>query len=190
MLNRYFLLGVFLFFLIFFGIFIFWESDNSSSPSEEKEIVWIDKPPFILLKDIKSKNPVLRREAIIKLGEKRSKRAIQPLFDIISGDFPLYEKQLAAKSIAMISSKDIIVTCLKILSRFKNEVSEDRLISILYILKNINLSDIDLNKYDFSILNEVLGQSNNNDVLINTIETIENLRFTPAFSKLATLYSK
>lgn len=151
-LNKYFILGIICFFLIFFGVIIFWDSKNDGSSEDEKEIVWIEKPSFMLLKDLKSKNPVQRREAIIKLGEKRVKHAVQPLFEIMFSNNPLHEKQLAAKSVALITEGEIIPFCLKILNQYKNEPSNEIVFSMVSILKNINVVGKNLSQYDFSII--------------------------------------
>lgn len=189
-LNKYFILGIICFFLIFFGVIIFWDSKNDGSSEDEKEIVWIEKPSFMLLKDLKSKNPVQRREAIIKLGEKRVKHAVQPLFEIMFSNNPLHEKQLAAKSVALITEGEIIPFCLKILNQYKNEPSNEIVFSMVSILKNINVVGKNLSQYDFSIIETLLNQSKDNSLIISLIEAIENLKYAKAFITLRELYNK
>jgi hypothetical protein len=194
MLNRYFFLGSFLFFLILFGFLVFWVPEKEGAQKNEKEIVWIEKPSFILLKDLKSGNPVLRREAIIKLGEKRVKRAIKPLFDILMGsEYPLYEKQLAAKSVAMITGESIIPRALKILEevvRSNKEESKDEVLSMLNILKNVHITDRNLVDRDLSVIDTLLKESRDNDIVLNAIQTIENLGYTKSFYHLANIYDR
>ncbi|HCL55652.1 MAG TPA: hypothetical protein DHW82_01395 [Spirochaetia bacterium] len=178
-------------FLAVFGFFNFYEFQKTTSQDNEKEIVWIEKPSFMLLKDLKSQNPVLRREAIVKLGEKRVKNAVKPLFEILfSASYPLYEKQLAAKSIAMISGEEIISLCLKILTHYKDNSSKEVILSMLSILKNLEIKDLNLAEYDFSILSTILSSAGSNDIILTTIEAVENLKYVKAFYQLEKIYNR
>lgn len=188
-INRYYILGIFGFFILLFTLLFFGDFSSRNDSENEREIVWIEKPSFMLLKDLRSKNPVLRREAIIKLGEKRVKTAAKPLFEILfSNEYPFYEKQMAAKSLALISGEEIIQFCLKMLQFYKEDKSREIVLSMLYILKNIDTSSISLDKYDFSILSKIIEQSKNNDIILNAIETIENLKYMKAFYSLEKIY--
>lgn len=189
MFNKKWMIGIFIFFLALFSFLFFWETNPEDSQSSEKEIVWIEKPSFMLLKELKSENPVLRREAIVKLGEKRTKEAVEPLFAIMFSDAPLYEKQLAAKSVAMISEETILPLCLRILENYDEKNSKEVVLSILYILKNLDLTGKNLSRYDFSILETLLNASHN-EVILNTIESIENLRYIKVFNELTKIYHK
>jgi len=159
-----------------------------------KEIEWIDKPSFVLLKNLDSDNPVLRREAIIKLGEKRVEKALKPLFDILLSKVqPLYEKQLAAKSIALISSNKIIPVVLKAIAHYNSlpldTVNKNIIISMLYVLNNIDPSQVNIQEYDFSVLESILTTSKDNEILKATVDAIGNLGYVKPFYAISTLYS-
>ncbi|HOJ50673.1 MAG TPA: HEAT repeat domain-containing protein [Spirochaetota bacterium] len=190
--KKYFFTVIFLSLLIsFIVIFTPFKCQKSF---EGKELEWIDKPSFVLLKNLESENPVLRREAIIKLGEKRVEKALKPLFDILTSKTqPLYEKQLAAKSIALISSSKIIPIILKAIEYYNSlppdTVNKNIIIGMLYVLNNIDSSQLNIQEYDFSILDTIISKNKDNDILKVTIEAIGNLGYIKPFYTISTLYS-
>lgn len=189
MLNRYFFIGAFVLFLAVFSFFMFWSPQEDESKNEIKEIKWIHKPSFVLLKELKSNNPVIRREAIIKLGEKRSKRALVPLFYILkSNAYPLFEKQLAAKSVALIKGRSIIPVVFKFLKT--PNLGHSETLSMLYILKNVQMGNKPFEGEDFSVLNDLLNNDKENEVVLATIQVIENLGYWKSFYQLSKVYKK